>query len=310
MNYRYDSNAGLEYIMDLKALRYFVEVVRQKSFTRAAELLHVTQPTLSKMIRQLEEEMQSSLLVRGSRGVWPTDIGQTLYRHGSQILDQVRSVKDEIDEIKGMVRGSLRLGLAPMLSAPLFPCILRMFRERYPNISLTFIEAGSKRMAQAISNGEVELGLIVEPVDLELFEARPILSDQLVLVAPVSSPWAGRDFVAPEELAEENFLMPTEDFLLPHMIRTYFRDAGFTPKEVGHSSQWQILQIMVETGMGVAVVPRVICRLFDPAKIAMVRLKDPPPTIHLCVAWRRGGYPSFAARAWTDISIEALKAHL
>lgn len=292
--------------MDLKALRYFVEVVRQKNFTRAAELLHVTQPTLSKMIRQLEDEMQSDLLVRGSKAVWPTDIGQILFRRGSEILDQVRSVKDEIAEVKGLVRGELKLGLAPMLSAALFPAILKMFRQRHPNISLTFIEAGSKRMAQAVLGGEVEIGMIVEPVDRELFEACPIFSGELVLVVPANSPWAGRDRIAPRELTEENFLMPTDDFVLPHMIRAYCRGAGFTPKEVGHSGQWEILQTMIETGIGVAILPRVVCHLLDPAQVVPVRLADPAPTIDLSLAWRRNGYPSFAARAWTEISCEAL----
>src|SRR5579859_1938902 len=167
--------------MDLKALRYFVEVVRQKNFTRAAELLHVTQPTLSKMIRQLEEEVQSDLLVRGARSVWPTDVGDVLYRHGCRILEQVRSATDEIAEIKGLIRGELKLGLAPMLSSAMFPDILRTFRERYPNIALNLIEAGSKRMAQAILSGEVELGMVIEPFDKDLLDSRKVFTGEIGL---------------------------------------------------------------------------------------------------------------------------------
>ncbi|SRR5579859_858784 len=290
--------------MDLKALRYFVEVVRQKNFTRAAELLHVTQPTLSKMIRQLEEELRSDLLVRSSRGVWTTDVGDILYRHGCQILEQVRSAVDEIAEVEGLTRGELRLGLTPMMGAARFPDVLRTFRKRYPNIALTAIEYGSKRMAQSILDGEVELGVMVEPVDQVLFDARRIYRGEVCLVVPAESPWAQHDSVAIAALAGENFLMPTDDFMLPHMVRSYCRAAGFTPKEVGHSGQWEVLQVMVETGMGLAMLPRAVCRLLDPGKVVPVRLDSPSLTIDVSLAWRRGGYPSFAARAWIEVSTE------
>jgi len=292
--------------MDIKALRYFVEVVRQKNFTRAAELLHVTQPTLSKMIRQLEEELQSDLLVRGSRSVWPTDVGEILHRRSCQILQQVRSTMDEIAEVKGLARGELTLGLTPMMSAALFPDVLRTFRQRYPQIALTAIESGSKRMAGSIINGEVEIGMMVDPVDPDLFDFRQIFSGEIGLVVPLGSRWAERASVHIGELAEENFLMPTDDFMMPHMIRNYCREAGFTPNEVGHSGQWEILQAMVESGMGLATLPMAVYHLLDRDRVVPVRLGDPPLTISVSLAWRRGGYPSFAARAWVEVSAEVL----
>ena len=292
--------------MDLKALRYFVEVVRQKNFTRAAELLRVTQPTLSKTIRQLEKELRSELLVRGNRGVWPTDVGEVLYRQGCLILDQVRSTLDEIAEVKGLTRGELKLGLAPMLSAALFPDVLRTFRRRYPQIALTVHESGTRRMAQSILSGEVELGMMVEPIDTELFETRRIFLGEVGLVVPLGSPLAGCGAVAASELAGENFLMHTDDFILPQMIRAYCREAGFIPNEVGHSGQWEILQVMVESGMGLTMLPEVVCRLLDRTKVALARLDRPPLTLSVSLAWRRGGSLSFAARAWNAVCAELL----
>src|SRR5579859_4041063 len=204
--------------MDLRALRYFIEVVRHRNFTRAAEILHVTQPTLSKMIRQLEDELQSELLVRGSRGVSTTDIGQLLFDRGTQILQMVRTVKDEIAEVKGLTRGELTLGLTPMISSALFPGVLRAFRERYPHIALTVVECGSKRMAQAVSSGEIELGMMVEPVDRTLFETRRVFSERAGVAVKTDSPWAQRSELSLSDLAQENFLMPTDDFLLPDLV--------------------------------------------------------------------------------------------
>ena len=292
--------------MDLRALRYFVEVVRLRNFTRASETLHITQPTLSKMIRQLEEELQSELLVRGSRSVWPTDVGQLLYERGNQILQLVRTVKDEIAEVKGLTRGELTLGLTPMISSALFPAVLRVFRSRYPQISLTVIECGSKRMAQALSAGELELGLMAEPVDMSLFETRRVYSGGIGVAVRADSPWARREHLALHELAGEKFLFPTDDFLLPDLIRAHCRELGFTPTEVGHSAQWDLLQVMVEAGMGVALIALEACRLFDPARIHVMPLIEPEIPLHMVLAWRRGAPLSFAAKAWTEISAEVL----
>ncbi len=258
------------------------------------------------MIRQLEDELQSELLVRGSRGVWPTDVGQLLFDRGIQILQMVSAVKDEMAEIKGLTRGELTLGLTPMISSALFPAVLRAFRARYPHIGLNVVECGSKRMVQAVSSGEIELGMMVEPVDQTLFESRRVFSGFAGAAVRADSPWARRSEISLADLAQENLLMPTDDFLLPDLVRASCRALGFTPIEVGHSAQWDLLQTMVETGMGVGVLPFEVCRLFDPAKVRVLPLTGPEIPINMGLGWRRGGQLSFAARAWTDISIEIL----
>lgn len=294
--------------MDLRALRYFVEVVRQKGFTRAAQILNITQPTLSKMVRQLEEDLQSELLVRGTREVWPTDAGRILYDRGTTILQQVNSAKEDIANIKGLTRGELRLGVTPMIGSALFIGVMRRFRERYPGITLTVVECGSKIMATAITNGQVEIGTMVGPIDPNLLEYRPFFSDEVALAVPVESRWAQCNEVALSELAGENFLLPTDDFTLPDIIRSACREAGFFPVEVGHSAQWDLLRTMVEIGMGVAPLPAQVCRLFDRQRIATVRLSRPKIALDLSFAWRRGGRPSSAALAWIDVTIETLSA--
>jgi DNA-binding transcriptional LysR family regulator len=193
-----------------------------------------------------------------------------------------------------------------MISSALFPSVLRVFRERYPLIALTVIECGSRRMSQAVAGGELELGMMVEPCDQNLFEARRVFSSQIGVAVRTDSDWAAHDGIAISELSHENFLLPTEDFLLPDIIRAHCREAGFTPNEVGHSAQWDLLQTMVETGMGVAVLPFEVCRLFDPAKVRVVPVANPSIPFHLALGWRRGGQLSFAARAWIDTSVEVL----
>ena len=103
--------------MEGRGLRYFVEVVRQGGFTRAAESLNVTQPAISKMIRQLEEQLGASLLIRNSRGILLTEAGRLAYERGLDILDGISSLKTELEALKGLTRRNLRLGLPPMIGA-------------------------------------------------------------------------------------------------------------------------------------------------------------------------------------------------
>src|SRR4051795_4995354 len=101
--------------MDVRALRYFVEVVNQQSFTRAGETVHVTQPTISKMVKQLEDEVGAPLIVRGTRGLQLTDAGRLVYARANAVLQQIGDLSAEIDELRNLARGELRLGLPPMI---------------------------------------------------------------------------------------------------------------------------------------------------------------------------------------------------
>src|SRR5919199_6249133 len=152
-------------MMDVRALRYFVEVVKQQSFTRASETLHVTQPTISKMVKQLEDEIGAPLLVRGARGLQLTDAGRLVYARANEVLQRVDGLSAELDELRHLARGELRLGLPPMVGAAFFPPVLGEYRRRYPRVDLQLTEYGAKRMEAAVLDGDLDLGVAVLPVD-------------------------------------------------------------------------------------------------------------------------------------------------
>ena len=115
--------------MDLRALRYFVEVVRANGFTRAAEHLHVTQPTISKMVKQLEDELGGPLLLREGRGVQLTDAGQVVYERGLQVLAQAQLLRQEVAEVDGIARGELSVGIMPTAGHYMAP-VIALFKKR------------------------------------------------------------------------------------------------------------------------------------------------------------------------------------
>ncbi|MDN6450423.1 MAG: LysR family transcriptional regulator, partial [Enterobacterales bacterium] len=127
--------------MDVRTLRYFVEVVRQQSFTRAAEKLFVTQPTISKMLRHLEDELGCTLLIREGRRLHLTDSGQAVYQRGLAILDQFSQLRAELEDISTVKRGQLKLGIPPMVGTQMAG-LINEFRHNYPGIELIISEFG------------------------------------------------------------------------------------------------------------------------------------------------------------------------
>ena len=141
--------------MDVRALRYFVETVRHASFTQAARALFVTQSTVSKMIRQLEEEAGAQLLIRDGHTARPTDTGRVMYQRGLQVLETMRQLSEEIRETADL-RGALEVGIPPMINL-LFTPVVKRFRERHPDIHLTLREGTGQAVENLVADGELEV---------------------------------------------------------------------------------------------------------------------------------------------------------
>ncbi len=134
--------------MDIRTLRYFVEVVRQQSFTRAAEKLFVTQPTISKMLKNLEDELNCTLLIRDGRKLLLTDTGRVVFERGLAILAEFRQLEAELSDINHLNKGVLRLGIPPMVGM-LMAGPISLFRQRYPGVELKISEFGGLTVQQA-----------------------------------------------------------------------------------------------------------------------------------------------------------------
>ncbi|HEY4318498.1 MAG TPA: LysR family transcriptional regulator [Herbaspirillum sp.] len=295
--------------MELRALRYFVELVKQKSFTAAAERMHVTQPTISKMIKALEAEIGAPLLLRESRQLALTDVGEIVYRRGLDVLAAHAGLQDELNQLGTLARGSLAIGLPPM-GGPLFTPIVAAFRQRYPNIELKLFEQGSKAIEALLLNGELELGVVLQPVDPDIFELLPVTSQPLWLIAPRGSRWdrgdqeQQADPVALAELRDEPFVFYGESYALNDVILNACRAGGFTPAIVGRSGQWDFMASLVQAGMGIALLPMPYCQRLDPAAFVCRPLVGPEILWDIAIGWRRNGYLSRAARAWLDVARE------
>ncbi|SCC47321.1 DNA-binding transcriptional regulator, LysR family [Kosakonia oryziphila] len=249
--------------MDIRTLRYFVEVVRQQSFTRAAERLFVTQPTISKMLKNLEDELNCTLLIRDGRKLLLTDTGRVVFERGMAILAEFQQLEAELGDINNLNKGLLRLGIPPMVGM-LMAGTISLFRQRYPGIELKIAEFGGLTVQHAVSNSELDLAITALPVEEDSgLATMPLFSYPMCVLVPRSDNWLKHEVVTPEELGEHPLLIYNEDFALSRQLMQLFNQHGVKPCIAVRSGQWDFLAAMVQAGVGIAILPEPICQRLD-----------------------------------------------
>ncbi|WP_106498382.1 LysR family transcriptional regulator [Lentibacillus sp. Marseille-P4043] len=281
--------------MDIQHLTYFAEVAKQKNFTKASQVLHVSQPSISKMIKSLEEELQVTLLDRSERIVELTDAGKVVFARTLKILDMVEDLHSSVNELVHVRTGTIKMGLMPTLGVMLFPYVLAGFRKNYPQIDLQMVEYSGKLLEQKVEQGEVELGITVLPVHSELFGSIPLLSEKLVVIADREHWLSGRKSVPLSDLKKESFIIFTEDYVLHDVVKQACMQSGFEPNVVYKSSLWDIVGEMVVAQFGISVVPMSVANRFKD-RISVVSITSPQIDWELGLIYKKNKYLSFAAR--------------
>ena len=289
--------------MDIRALRYFVELVREKSFTRASEKLFVTQPTISKMIRNMEEELGQPLLNREGHSFTLTDSGHVLFARGQLILAQMQQLEAELADLQSLQHGRLALGIPPMVGH-VYADLIRAYRSRYPKVELSIVEYGGRRIEQAVLEGELDLAITMLPTREEgVLSALELDCYPIQVVLPDLPRWRGGSEIRLAELQEEPFLLYTQAFTLSERLEQACQQAGFVPQVAARSSQWDFLTAMVRSGMGVAFLPEPICRRLTPDGLVLRPLL-PELSWRLGVIWPAKRYLSRTAEAWLALCRE------
>lgn len=286
--------------MELRNLHALVEVVRRGGFSAAAKVLFTTQPNVSKAVRQLEDELGVPLLDRIGHKTRLTDAGEVIYRRAASILAGAEDMVTEVDELRGLRRGTLRLGLPLFGSSVLFAPVFAAFRQRYPGIEISLVERGSKRLEELLRAGEVELAASLTPV-AEEFEWQDVRVEPLVVLFPEGHALGGRTLRL-ADLAGEPFILFDENFLLNQIILDCCARRGFRPAVAARSGQIDFIVSLVRAGLGIALLPRLMAEQRRQPGLAFTRLEDPDMVWHMVLLWRRGGYLSHAARAWLDLA--------
>jgi LysR family transcriptional regulator, nitrogen assimilation regulatory protein len=205
--------------VDLKQIEYFVRVAEHSSFSRAAAVLRVAQPALSRQVRSLETELRQRLFDRNGRGVTLTPAGRRLFAHGVGILQQVERARLDLEEHRGVPVGRMALGLPPSVSRTLTAPLVQAFRERFPKASLSIVEGLSAYMIEWLAQGRIDAALVYQVAPPASVDLEPLLEEDLHLITALPANTArARRALRPlplAELAQAELVIPSR----PHSIR-------------------------------------------------------------------------------------------
>jgi LysR family hydrogen peroxide-inducible transcriptional activator len=244
----------------LRQLEYFAAVVEAAHFGKAAEAVNATQPTLSAQIRVMEERLGIKLLQRGGSGVWPTPIGQRLYKRAREILTQVDQFVDEATRVRGNLGGVLRLGMKPTFGPYFMPSILPGLRERFPELELFVREDRPGELISGVSGGQLDLALTTAPEGDSRLDWIPLLEEGLLVGLAQDHPLAAKTEISSADLKGLQMLTLGRGHGLYQTVRQLADEVGATIMAGYEGTSLDGLRQMVAMNMGVSVFPALYAR--------------------------------------------------
>jgi LysR family cyn operon transcriptional activator len=293
--------------MLLRHIRYFLAVAEHRNFTRAAEALHVSQPTLSQQIRQLEDTLRVQLLDRSGRTIQLTDAGAAYVRYAQRALQDLEAGKRAIHDVQELSRGSLRLAMTPTFTAYLIGPLLEKYNRRYPNITLNILEMPQDRMEALLNEDALDVGIAFNDTHSSDIETQVLFVEALGMVVGKSHPYAKkRAALTCREFESEALVLLNEAFATRHYIDRYCRQHGVAPRIAMEVNSISAVIEIVQRSALATLLPAAIAR--EHSELCLVDLEPALPQRTAALLLRKGAYRSAAARAFIVLALEESEA--
>jgi len=285
--------------MDLFQLTYFIEVAHKKSFTKASKTLHISQPSISKGIKALEDQWNIRLFNRNGKNVELTETGLFLLPRVEELMAGFSHLEEQMESPEFLNSGKLAIGIPPMIGSAFISPFINYFTNAYPLIELELTEVGSNQIVAAIDEGIIQAGFVSLPITTEMpYDFYTFSEDYLEVVLWLDHPLAQETSLTLEAIKNEPFIFFPESFSLNAFICSYFQKIMVQPKVVCKSSNWDFIIEMVHTHLGISLIPKRICDRIQPGKIAHIPLMNPRIPWTLAMIWKSKGYLSHPAKTW------------
>ena len=290
--------------MLLRHIRYFLAVAEHRNFTRAAEALHVSQPTLSQQIRQLEDSLRVQLLDRSGRTIQLTDAGAAYVRYAQRALQDLEAGSRAIHDVQELSRGSLRLAMTPTFTAYLIGPLLEKYNRRYPNITLNILEMPQERMEALLNEDALDVGIAFSDTHSPDIETQVLFVEALAMVVGKSHPYAKkkRGPLTLQEFEREALVLLNEEFATRHYIDRYCRQHGVAPRIAMEVNSISAVIEIVQRSALATLLPAAIAR--EHSQLCLVDLEPALPQRTAALLLRQGAYRSAAARAFITLALE------
>jgi DNA-binding transcriptional LysR family regulator len=264
--------------MDLRRLEIFAKVAELGSFSRAAEALFLTQPTISEHVRALEDELGVQLLDRLGRGATPTRAGQLLLGYARRMLTLSREAHQALERFQGRMSGELVVGGSTIPGEYVLPALVGQFKAKYPDISISLLIGSTRQVSDWREEGRVEVGVVGARPAARTLAARELMADELVVVVAATHPWARRGTITLADLQAEPMVVRERGSGSRDAVEHALHEAGIAPatlRVVGEMGSTQAVKQAVRAGVGIALISRRAvedeCRA---GLLACVKVKD------------------------------------
>lgn len=288
--------------MDLLQLRYFQVVARLEHMTRASEELHISQPSLSKMISRLEKHLGVPLFDRHGKQIRLNRFGQSFLKRVERVFAELEEGQHELADLTGLERGQVFLAAA---TGRLLPELLSAFLKRYPHVNVKLLQGTTQECQNLLERGEVDLAITHPLINESRVKSVPLLTENMFLAVPPNHHLADKGIIHLRDAAEETFISLTKTYELTQTTTNMCHQAGFTPNIAFECNDAEVIMRMVHNGLGVALIPEhwwkypsggidtpIYLPLADQYSIRMVGL-----------SWMESRYLSMAARELRDFTI-------
>ncbi|MED1918844.1 LysR family transcriptional regulator [Bacillus thuringiensis] len=286
--------------MDIKHLHYFVTVCDQLSYSKAAQKLHISQPSLSNAIKNLEQEVGSPLLERNTRKMELTDAGKILYQKSLVLLSQMNMLKKEMEEVKLTGSGDLIIGIIESVKHWI-PKVIRGYQGRFPSINIKLIEVLSgKAVKESLRKYHTHLLITNQFIDEEDIELFPLYDERLMLVLHKDHPLEQKESVRLKDLASEPFIISTEGFQTREDILTAFSFEQVNPQIKFEIERFETALTLVRENLGVTIIPENYLSGSTDASLVRKTIDSPALERTVYLAYMKNRYLSPAVQAFLE----------
>ena len=288
--------------MELRQMEYFQRAGRMRSITKAADELHVSQPSVTVAIQKLEGELGVPLLDRSQKQIALTPEGQACLRRTDDILARIRDLISEMNDYRFAQKGLIKIGITPVIGAYFFPAALARFQKLHPRVQVAVIEEGSLSLRKRLARGELDLTMMITSQTSSHLETVPVAKGQLLACFSRYNPLGKLEKIPFARLRHQPFIMFREDTYSRKMILDECARNRFTPRIVFSSSQIETVMGMVGHGVGISFLLDTIVTKYPEV---VGRPLSKPLLLEAGLAWSKDRYLSKAARLLMNSFLEA-----
>lgn len=292
--------------MDIRVLRYFLTVAKEQSFTKGAEQLHITQPTLSRQLAALEKELGTPLFIRSGRTITLTDEGILLKRRALEIIDLEERTIDEIRGTEELIDGTVNIGCGEFAAVETLAQICKTYKEKYPMVQIALHTATADTTYEMMSKGLLDIGLFLEPVNTEEMEYIRIMeSDHWVVGMRPDDPLAAKTYIEKKDLLDKPLILPERHGVQSELANWFGKD--FNKIQIAFTSNLGTnASVMAFHGLGYPISVEGAAKYWRRDLIAQRRL-SPEIAASTVIAWRRNIPYSLAVNKFIE-EIHAFEA--